>query len=355
MKIAQLVHNLYAVRPDSSQAIYSTVNGLSDGLVERGNNVTLYGAGNSITKAGLVAVTETELAGLNLPETIIRRYYHLLASRCYEDAANFDIIHSHFGLISAFYSPLVSVPTVTSLHNPIAAHDIEFLRRFKDRFYISFSLAQRKQVPELNWVGNIYHGIDTQRFQFNPLPENYLFYIGRITEDKGLHLAIEAAQAAEMPLVIAGPSYPQEPYWQTHIQKWINDKQVRYIGSADFATKIRYYQNAKALLFPTQRPEPFGMVMIEAMACGTPVIGWDNGSVSEVIQDRETGYVVKSTKDAAKAIHAIDKIKRTACRKRAVDLFSIDKMVTGYEKVYLRVMEEHRAMQTAQKKAQFQK
>ncbi len=342
MKIAQLVHNLYPVLPDSGQAIYSTVSGLTDGLVNRGNDVTLYAAGNSKTAAKLESVTKDDLHSHHLKENDIRNYYHLLTSTCYQDAAKFDIIHSHFSLISSFYAPLVNIPTVLSLHNPITPDSTTFLKAFKNHHYISFSLAQRKQVPGLNWAANIYHGVDTQKFQFNPLPKDYLLYIGRITEDKGVHLAIEAAQAAKIPLIIAGPSYPEEKYWQTHIQKSIDGENVQYVGTINFETKIKYYQNARALLFPTQRPEPFGMVMIEAMACGTPVIGWDNGSVAEVVQDKETGYVVDSVKDMVRAIKAIDKISREATRNRAVNLFSIEKMVTGYEKVYLRIIEHYR-------------
>ncbi len=342
MKIGQLVHNLYPVSPDSGQAIYSTVGWLTDGLVDRGNDVNLYAAGNSVTKAKLTAVTKDDLHSHHMKESDIRNYYHLLASTCYQDASNLDLIHSHFSLISSFYASLVNIPTVLSLHNPITPDSIAFLKAFKDLYYISFSLAQRKQIPGLNWAANIYHGIDTQQFQFNPIPKDYLLYIGRITEDKGVHLAIEAALAAKVPLIIAGPSYPEEKYWQTHIQKWIDGENVRYVGTINFETKIKYYQNARALLFPTQRSEPFGMVMIEAMACGTPVIGWNNGSVPEVVQDKQTGYVVDSMKDMVKAIKAIDKISREDTRKRAVDLFSVEKMVTGYERVYLRIIEDYR-------------
>ncbi len=342
MKIAQLVYNLYPVKPDSNQAIYSTVSGLSDGLVERGNDVGLYASGDSITKATLHAILETSSKDLDISNEDRKTYYNILASECYKRASEYDIIHSHFSLVSSYFSSLVSTPTVQSLHSPIDPKVVNFLLRYKSNNYISFSLAQRKQLPQLNWVANIYHGVDTRTFAFNPFPEDYFLYIGRITEDKGVHLAIEAARAADVPLIIAGPSYPDEGYWHKSIEKFIDGVKVKYVGSANFAEKIKYYQNAKALLFPTQRIEPFGMVMIEAMSCGTPVIGWNNGSVSEVVQHRETGYVVNSVGEMVRAIKSIDKISREATRKRAIKFFSIEKMVTGYEKVYLKIIEQNR-------------
>lgn len=343
MRIAQLVSNLHKVSNKSNQAIYSHVAGLTDALVERGNDVTLYAAGNSETSARLAAVTDLPTSEMNLTDESIKHYMHLLATQCFVNAASVDIIHSHFNLVSAFYAKLVQTPMVQTLHSPIDARIKPFLSFFKDNNYISFSYAQRNQMPELNWVANVYHGINVNEFQYNPESEDYLIYLGRITEDKGVHLAIEAAKAAGKQLVIAGHSYPQEKYWHSVIEKHIDDNSVRYIGEANFETKIRYLKGAKAMLFPTQISETFGLSMIEAMACGTPVIGWNNGSVQEVIQDRYTGYVVDNMNSMVKAIHAIDKISRQACRDRAEKFFSIEKMVTGYERVYLRIIEEHQA------------
>ncbi len=349
MRVGQLAYNLYPVKPDSNQAIYSTVAWLSDGLVDRGNDVTLFAAGDSTTKANLVSVAPTSTKEMQLSAEAQKTYYHLLASECYKRAASFDIIHSHFSLISSYYADLVKTPTVQSLHSPIDPGIMDFLMRYQHNYYISFTLAQRKQLPKLNWIANIYHGVDTRTFAFNPFPEDYFLYIGRITEDKGVHLAIEAAKAADVSLIIAGPSYSEEGYWHKHIEKSIDGVKVKYVGSANFAEKIKYYQNAKALLFPTQRIEPFGMVMIEAMSCGTPVIGWNNGSVAEVVQHRETGFVINSVGEMVRAMKSIDKISREATRKRALKFFSVEKMVTGYEKVYLKIMEQTRQKQKTQK------
>jgi glycosyltransferase involved in cell wall biosynthesis len=343
MKIAQIASNLHTVNPDSNHAIYSHTAWLSNGLVDRGNDVTLYAAGDSITKAGLRSILEKNTNALGIEPSNAMYYNHLLISKCYEESANFDIIHSHFTLLSSFYSGLTQTPTLLSFHSPIEDRIRPILQYYKDRYYISFSLAQRKQMPELNWIANIYHGTDTNQFAYNETPKDYLLYLGRITEEKGVHLAIEAAKASNSNLLIAGRSYPTESYWHNKIEKNIDGRTIKYVGEADLADKIQLLQNAKALLFPTQYDEVFGLVMTEAMSCGTPVIAWNKGSVPEVIQDKYTGYVVNSVETMTKAINNIDKISRQACRDRAVNFFSVEKMVQGYERVYLRIIEEHRA------------
>jgi glycosyltransferase involved in cell wall biosynthesis len=352
MRIAQLANNFRKAYPKSNNAIYSHAALLTNALVERGNDVDMYASGDSETKAKLISVTEIATADMDITEETRKNLAHLEISKCYKNAANYDIIHSHFSLLSSFYANLVQTPTVQSLHIPIKDEIRPLLSEFRNNYYVSFSLAQRQQMPELNWAANIYHGLDLGEFKFNPEPGEYLLYLGRITSDKGVHLAIEAAQAVNMPLVIAGRSYQTDGYWHNHIEKKIDGKMIQYVGEADYQQKRELLQKAKALLFPTQVPETFGLSMIEALASGTPVIGWDNGSVREVIQDRHTGYVVNSVEGLVKGIQNIDKISRQECRDRAEKFFSLEKMVTGYEKVYLRIIEEHTNKIRARQKQQ---
>jgi glycosyltransferase involved in cell wall biosynthesis len=340
MKIAQILSNFHSASPLANQAIYSHVAWLTNSLVDLGNEVTLFATGDSDTKAKLISVIKNSTYELDIPETAKKNYDHLLASKCYAGAEGFDIIHSHFSLLSSFYAGLVDTPTVQSIHSPITPEIKQFLQPFRTNRYISFSLAQRKATPELNWIGNVYHGVDTNIFSFNQKPEDYFLFLGRITEEKGVHLAIEAAQKAGVKLLIAGRSYPTEGYWHEKIEKHIDGKNIRYVGEADFKTKIELYKNAKAVLFPTQYDEVFGLVMIEAMACGTPIIGWDKGSVSEIINHGKTGFVIKSVPEMIKAITVIDAISREETRKRAEMYFSIKKMVEGYTKIYTRIIEE---------------
>jgi glycosyltransferase involved in cell wall biosynthesis len=341
MRIAQLVSNAYPVKSHATQAIYSHVSALTDTFATAGHDVHLFAAENSETKGILHSVPDGLVEAKVLPADIQRHWISALISDCYKQADNFDIIHSHFSLLSSFYAQLSPTPTLLSVHSPIREEIKPILLRYLDLPYVSFSHAQRKQVPELNWVANIYHGIDTNLFGFSSFPKDYFLYLGRVTEEKGVHFAIEAAKAAGVPLVIAGRSYSAEGYWQEKIEPEINGHTVRYVGEAGLDQKIELLRGAKALLFPTQYDETFGLVMIEAMSCGTPIIAWRNGSVPEVVQDKETGYIVDSVKDMVKAIGSIEKISRAATRSRAQAFFSKEKMTQGYLKVYERIIEKN--------------
>jgi len=341
MKIVQLVSPLHPVHARANKAIYSHTGSLADGLAARGHDVRLFASSDSSTRANLHSVV-TSFQGTDLTEDERRLYMNLHTNRCYEFARTegVDVIHSHFNVLASFFANLIDTPTLTSLHSPIDDTVRPFLAQAKGSRYVSFSLAQRKQMPELNWYANIYHGVDTNLFAFDPEPEEYLLYLGRITEEKGVHDAIAAAKAAGLPLRIAGTSYAKEGYWQKQIESQIDGDGVRYFGEASLEAKIPLLQKAKALLFPTRYNEVFGYVMIEAMSCGTPVIGFDNGSVPEIVQDGETGFVVSDVDGMVAAIKKLDTISRTAVRKRAERFFSVEKMVSGYEKVYKRLLEE---------------
>jgi glycosyltransferase involved in cell wall biosynthesis len=201
-------------------------------------------------------------------------------------------------------------------------------------------LAQRKHYPDLNWIANIYHGIDQNIYSYSEKSDGYLLFLGRVIEEKGAHNAIEAAKAAGKRLIISGMSRSDEPYWQKNIEPHIDGTNIQFVGPSDLNKKIKLLQGADAVLFPTRRNEPFGLVMIEAMSCGTPVIGFDDGAVPEVIKDGDSGYVVKDTKEMIDAIKSLDKIPRVKVRKRAEMYFSVEKMVAGYLKVYSRVIDE---------------
>ncbi len=341
MRIVQIASNYRPVEPKTGKAISSHTACLTNGLVDRGHDVHLFASSDSETKAELHSVSDS-LWKEEVPDDIQGYLMRLNVSRAYEFArTGADIIHSHFNLLSStLFPPLVDVPSLISVHTPVPAHIRPYAKEFKHQRFVSFSHAQRKQVPELTWYANIYHGVDMNVFSFNDEPEDYVLYLGRITEDKGTHHAIASAKAAGVPLRIAGTSYPGEGYWQKEIEPHINAESIRYFGEASFDQKIALFQGARALLFPTQANEVFGYSMIEAMACGTPVIGFDNGSVSEIVKHGVTGFVVKDAEEMTEAIRAIDSLDRKKVRQRAETFFSLEKMIAGYEAVYKRIIDE---------------
>lgn len=340
MRIAEVAPINHRISPDSVYGIYSNVAYLCDGMVDAGNDVTLFAAKDAKTKAHVESVIKKNSRDMGLEDANVMHLNHMNLSRCFQRARRFDIIHSHYSTIGTFYAPLVDTPVVHSVHNPLPQSFIDIKEYVKNQRFISFSLAQRRLYPDLNWIANIYHGVDQNVYTYSPKSKGYLLFLGRVIEEKGAHTAIEAAKAAGMRLIISGMSRHDESYWQKHIEPYIDGTTIQFVGPSDLKKKIKLLQGADAVLFPTRRNEPFGLVMIEAMSCGTPVIGFADGAVPEVIQDGVSGYVVDDTKEMIEAIKQLNKIQRSDCRKRAEMYFSKKKMVAGYLKVYQRVIDE---------------
>lgn len=335
MNIAQLCSIYRSVDPHSTYGVHHFIGNLADTLAKE-HCVSVFASGDSTTKAKLQSIVKTNAASRDASEQEIMRENLETASLCYRQAEKFDVIHDHFSLIGCHFAAVVTTPTVHSVHMPVTKELREHLLLYKKEKFISFSLAQRKQLPDLNWIANIYHGVDTNVYQFQEHAKDYALYLGRITKDKGVHHAINAAKAANIQLLVAGISNSDEGYWSKEIEPHIDGKNVRFIGRANLEQKVQLMQNAKVLLFPTLAEETFGLVMIEAMSCGTPVIAFDRGAVQEVIQDKETGFIVNTEKQMVAAIKKIDTISRRATRRRAEKFFSIERMTRGYERVYQR-------------------
>ncbi|MHB1330839.1 MAG: glycosyltransferase family 4 protein, partial [Minisyncoccota bacterium] len=311
---------------------------LTEGLVDMGHKVHLFASEDSETSAELHTVDFEKDDSIPPQQEPYKQWSSI--SDCFNMAKkkDLDVIHSHFNVRSAFFADLVDTPTVISIHTPIEDWMRPFLSKYKHLNYISFSHAQRMQMPELNWVANIYHGVDTTLFALNDSPENYALFLGRITAEKGTHDAIEACKIAGIPLRIAGSGYETEPYWHKEIAPNVNGESVKYFGEVSFDKKIELLQKAKVLVFPTHYNEVFGYAMIEAMSCGTPVIAFNNGSVSEIVKDGKTGFVVNNAEEMAEALKKIDTIDRKDVRKRAETFFSVNRMVGGYDAVYKRIV-----------------
>lgn len=324
---------------------------IAEGLARRGHEVFLFGPRGS-RSATFKAVEvdfeplyknkiweESDVRGTER-EKIASLFDQYVISKIFKEHQKkpFDLIHIHpIDRVLPFVSLFPNVPVVSTLHDPIYNWRAKVFRMFDaDNLHlISISNAQRKPAPDLNYAATAYNGINVDLFSFNNSPEDYLFFAGRLQENKGVFEAIQAAKAANSKLLIAG-STAEGKYWEEKIKPFLDDK-IQYLGLVPYNQLPDYYRQAKALLFPILWEEPFGLVMTEAMACGTPVIAFNRGSVSEVVADGKTGFVVNSVNEMADAIKKIDSIDRQECRRHVEQNFSVEKMVENYEKTFLRL------------------
>jgi glycosyltransferase involved in cell wall biosynthesis len=310
---------------------------LADGLTERGHEVYLFATGDSATKAHLISVCKEPL-GEN-PHLPSRPWelIHIGNALREADRLELDLLHNHMNYLTLPFAALIRTPVITTLHGAALLEDDsrEAYRQFPGHPCISISYAERQGCPELNYIANVYNGIRLESFDFSETIGDYLLFIGRICPDKGADLAIEAARRTGLPLVIAGivPG-GQEDFFESKIRPWIDGKQIQFVGEVGPPERNRLMGGALALLHLIRAPEPFGLVMAEAMACGTPVVGFGLGSVPEVVEHGKTGYVVHTMEEAVEAIGKISEIKRSDCRRRAEEHFTISHMVDGYEQTF---------------------
>jgi glycosyltransferase involved in cell wall biosynthesis len=325
----------FPVPPTGYGGIESVVALLADGLVAAGHEVTLFASGDSSTDAKLVAVYEkapSEQIGTSLVEL-----NHALT--CYERAAEFDVINDHSGVSGAALAGTVETPVVHTVHGPLdgeAGPIYERVARVASRLgLISLSLNQRKPKPDLPWVANCPNALDLAAYPVQPHRGDYLLFLGRLSHDKGAHRAIEVAKQTGLALKIAGKM--REPLEKQYFEEHIRPKLgwgIEYLGEVPHEEKVDLLQNARATLFPIAWEEPFGLVMIESMACGTPVIATRRGAVPEVIEDRRGGIIVEHHRDMAAAVEKADRIDPLECRRYVEERFSRERMVADYTAAY---------------------
>ena len=307
---------------------------LTEGLVERGVDVTLFATADSVTSARLDAVCPRPL--MEDPSLDAKVWEALHLANAFEHAGALDLVHNHYDFLPLTYSRLISTPLVTTIHGFSSDRIRTVYRRYDDRVaYVSISDADRD--PDLSYAATVYHGIDLSDFTFRDGPGRRLVFLGRIHPDKGVADAIAVAEAVGLPLVIAGIVHDRE-YFDREIAPRLDGEAVRYVGPIGPRDRDTLLGSAVALLHLVEFPEPFGLSMIEAMACGTPVIARRRGSVPEVIDEGVTGFVVD---DVAGAIAAVDRARsldRRGVRTRAAERFSRDRMVDDYLRVYERVL-----------------
>ena len=346
MRIAQLAPTYERVPPPAYGGTENVVHLLTEELVRRGHDVTLYASGDSRTSARLRSVTPRAVRYGSALGTLRHAEYFQLANAqaCFLDAAagGFDIVHNHAGIEGLVLGATSRTPVLSTNHNPFVPETQPIWDAYPWAHH-ALSAASAATFPDRGSLPPIHHGIDVGGFPFAATPERegYIVFLGRFMPEKGSAQAIEAARLSGRRLILAGKIDQNDAdFFSSHIEPEIDDDQIRYIGEADPDTKRRLLGGAIALLFPISWDEPFGLVMIEALACGTPVIGFRRSSVPEVVEDGVTGFVVDDLDGMAEAIRRVGELDRRACRAAAEGRFDVTRMADDYERHYATVIAE---------------
>jgi glycosyltransferase involved in cell wall biosynthesis len=302
---------------------------ITEGLVARGWDVTLFASADSVTRAHLHAVVDRGYEENASLDPKVSEYLHI--SEVFEHAGEFDLIHSNYDFMPLTYSRLVSTPVLTTIHGFSSEQIMPVYQKYRDGYFVSVSDSDR--AAGLKYLATVYNGIDLSLYPLQKHGGDNLVFLGRIHPDKGVHLAIEVAKLTGMRLIIAG-IIQDENYFRKQVKPHLDDHNIVYIGPVNVAGKNELFAGARALLHLNTIPERFGLVLVEANAAGVPVIAMDLGSCREVIKDNQTGFLVKNVTEAVRALGRISEIDRGACRRRVRQHFSIDTMVEGYERVY---------------------
>ena len=311
---------------------------VAEGLVARGHDVTLFATADSLTAGRLEAVAP---AGYEEdPEVTPKVYEALHIARAMEQADRFDLLHNHFDFLPLAWSRSIRTPLVTTIHGFSSPGILPVYREYDGHaFYVSISDADRD--PSLTYLATVYNGVRLADFTFRSPPGDYVVMLGRIHPDKGVHRAIEAAIAAGVSLVIAG-IVQDANYFRRYVEPRVDGDRVRFVGPVGPADRDTLLGGALALLHLVTFNEPFGLAMVEAMACGTPVIGMRRGSVPEVIVDGQTGFLVDDVAGAVRGLRVVGGLDRRRCRARVEERFTVDTMVEGYLAVYAEVLDRWR-------------
>jgi glycosyltransferase involved in cell wall biosynthesis len=335
VRIAQLAPLDEAVPPKRYGGTERVVSWLTEELVRRGHDVTLFASGDSHTTAELVPVVpRAERPGGDAGPLAARVLQLGMVAR---RARRFDVVHSHIDLFG--FPGLDGLPALSTLHGRIdVGLYAPILRTFAHHPLVSISDAQRDPVPDAGWIGTVHHGLPIDDYPFTPDPEDYFAFVGRMSPEKRPDVAIEIARRAGVRLVLAAKvDRVDREYFETLVRPRLREPGIEYVGELGERDKVRLLRRARALLFPILWPEPFGLAMIEAMACGTPVLTRRCGSTPEVVADGATGFVCDSDAELVHAVAAVDRLDRRLCREHVARRFDVGRMARDYEALYARV------------------
>jgi glycosyltransferase involved in cell wall biosynthesis len=337
LRIAHIAPVATTIPPPKSGSVETMTSLLTEGLVDRGHDVTLFATADSRTSAKLAAIYPH---GYWHDENMWpwELYEMLNLAAAVERAGDFDIIHyeAAYYPMSLAFARLSPTPIVQTLHHSPSAAEVRLWSRYPEAPFVAISNEQARLLAGLNIVDTVLHGIDTANFTFQEKPEDYLLFLGRFTEGKGVLQAIEIAKRVGMRLILAAA---EDDYYRDKVAPHVDGRHIVYFGEASFDAKVKLYGGARALLYPIQSREPFGLVLAEAMACGTPVAALDKGAVREVVDDGVTGVVYENLEHMANELRRVFDLDRRKVRERAVERFGAERMVREYEQVYTRIVE----------------
>jgi glycosyltransferase involved in cell wall biosynthesis len=343
MKIAQVAPLAESVPPKLYGGTERVVAYLADELVRQGHDVTLFASGDSHTCATLVPVCDRALRLSTEPRDSLALHF-LMVEQVAQLARQFDVVHFHIAPLHFPVARRMETAHISTLHGRLDLPDLVALyREFSDMGVVSISDAQRTPLMCARWLGTVYHGVPESALQFHETPGSYFGFLGRISPEKRVDRAIAIATACGCPLRIAAKvDAVDAAYFEREIQPLLDHPLITYMGEIGHDDKSDFLGQAKALLFPIDWPEPFGLVMIEALACGTPVVAFRGGSVEEIIEDGVTGFIVDSVEDAVAAAHKVDTLDRRACRASFDQRFSAARMAADYLELYTAAIDRNR-------------
>jgi glycosyltransferase involved in cell wall biosynthesis len=338
MRIAQISPLYEAVPPHGYGGTERVVSWLTEALVAQGHELTLFASGDSRTRARLVPCAPRALrSDPNADDPIAS--HMLMLERAYGRSDQFDVIHSHVDYLAFPFARRASCPTVTTLHGRLDLPVLKPLfREYPEQLVISISDDQRRPLPHAGWEATIHHGLPANLLQFHADSDGYLAFLGRISPEKRVDRAIEIAVRADRPLKIAAKiDVADRAYYESEIRHLLDHPLVEYLGELGDQDKNEFLGRAAAVLFPIDWPEPFGLIMIESLACGTPVIAWPQGSVPEIIEDGVSGFLCRDIGAAVRAVDELDKLDRGSCRAAFERRFTAERMARDYVAVYRRL------------------
>jgi glycosyltransferase involved in cell wall biosynthesis len=341
MRIAHVAPVATSVPPPMSGSVETMTSLLTEGLVARGQDVTLFATADSKTSAALSAIYPRGYwHDMNMWPWELYEMLNLAAA--VERGAEFDVIHyeAAYYPMSLAFARLSPTAIIQTLHHSPSEAEVKLWSRYPEAPFVAISREQARLLTGVNVVATVLHGIDTDSFTYRENPDDYLLFLGRFTEGKGVLQAIEIAKRLDMRLILAAA---EDTYYREAIAPHVDGRRIVYAGEADFAAKVALYGGARALLYPIQAREPFGLVLAEAMACGTPVAALDRGAVREVVDDGITGIVYRDLEEMVNGLPRVFHLSRSRVREQAVARFGVPRMVDGYIEAYTRVIEAHRA------------